>query len=316
MTGIHRQPDQTPDAHLFRTREYDLVKEFVIALGIVLALSLLLAGIFSSPDRKPITLQSWAQAAPNDVVATATAELAGTSTSATYGPPYNNAGSGQQIGPFKLQRWAGIRIPVDSARELVVSPLSTIPDDTELTDALRIWQQAGANQQASWAAHYSDALAAAQDGDPSKVQPGDYGPVPLLADRFLQLAQGGGLESLLAAPNAFYPADQTRALLLLADGSYLEDQARAEHLGGDQWGMMNESGNYPGQPWMWLYTFWYQVKPFSTSGNADALVWGLMAVLTLGLVLLPFIPGLRSLPRHLGVHRLIWRAANPADRSG
>ena len=61
--------------------------------------------------------------------------------------------------------------------------------------------------------------------------------------------------------------------------------------------MMNETGNYPGQPWMWLYTFWYQVKPFSTSDNADALVWGLMMVLTLALILLPFIPGLRSLPR-------------------
>ena len=58
---------------------------------------------------------------------------------------------------------------------------------------------------------------------------------------------------------------------------------------------------------MWLYTFWYQVKPFSTSGNADALVWGLMALLTLIFILMPFIPGLRSLPRHLGVHRLIWR---------
>jgi hypothetical protein len=58
---------------------------------------------------------------------------------------------------------------------------------------------------------------------------------------------------------------------------------------------------------MWLYTFWYQVKPFSTSDNADALVWGLMAVLTVLLVFVPFIPGLRSLPKHLGVHRLIWR---------
>ncbi|HEY8826898.1 MAG TPA: hypothetical protein VIM17_03970 [Jatrophihabitantaceae bacterium] len=63
----------------------------------------------------------------------------------------------------------------------------------------------------------------------------------------------------------------------------------------------------PGQPWMWLYTFWYQVQPFSTSGNADALVWGVMAVLTAALVFVPFIPGLRSLPKHLGVHRLIWR---------
>jgi hypothetical protein len=71
--------------------------------------------------------------------------------------------------------------------------------------------------------------------------------------------------------------------------------------------MMNETGNYPGQAWLWLYTFWYQVKPFSTSENADALVWGLMALLSLALVLVPFIPGLRSLPRYLGVHRLIWR---------
>ena len=71
--------------------------------------------------------------------------------------------------------------------------------------------------------------------------------------------------------------------------------------------MMNETGRYPGQAWLWLYTFWYQVKPFSTSGNADALVWAVMAVLSLGFVLIPFIPGLRSLPRHLGVHKLIWR---------
>jgi hypothetical protein len=58
---------------------------------------------------------------------------------------------------------------------------------------------------------------------------------------------------------------------------------------------------------MWLYTFWYQVEPFSSSGNADALVWGLMVVLSAGLVLLPFIPGLRSIPRWIPLHRLIWR---------
>ena len=96
-------------------------------------------------------------------------------------------------------------------------------------------------------------------------------------------------------------------MLLLSDGAYLEDTAVADHLGGDQWGMMNEVGNYPGQPWMWLYTFWYQVKPFSTSENADAQVWMLMMGLTLALILLPWIPGLRSIPRWIPVHRLIWR---------
>ena len=96
-------------------------------------------------------------------------------------------------------------------------------------------------------------------------------------------------------------------MLFIADGTYLEDQARAEHLGGDQWGMMNETGGYPGQAWLWLYTFWYQIPPFSSSDNADALVWALMMVLSLALVLLPFIPGLRSIPRATRVYRLIWR---------
>ena len=45
-----------------------------------------------------------------------------------------------------------------------------------------------------------------------------------------------------------------------------------------------------------------------TSGNADTLVWALMAVLSLGLICVPFIPGVRSIPRWIPVHRLIWRS--------
>ena len=316
MSGTfgRQRKNATPDAHLFPTREYDLVKEFVIALVVVLGLSLLLAAVFSSPDRKAITLQAWAKAAPADVVATATAELAGTSSSASYGPPYNHAAEGQRLGPLPLQKWGGVRIPVDSARGLVLRPLSHVRGDPALTAALARWQRASSDQQISWATKYGDALAAAPGGNPNRAKPGNYGPVPVLAGRFLTLARTGGLHSMLT-PQAFYPGNQTRALLLLSDGAYLEDQARAEHLGGDQWGMMNEVGNYPGQPWMWLYTFWYQIEPFSSSGNADALVWGLMAVLTLGFILVPFIPGLRSLPRHLGVHKLIWRQSDPVIRA-
>ncbi len=302
-----RRRDRTPDAHLFPTRPYDLVKEFVVAVLVMGVLTVVLAAVFSSPDRKAITLADWAKAAPADVVATATAELAGTSTSAGYGAPYNHASEGQKLGPLPLQKWGGVRIPVDSANDLVISPLQTVSGDTVLAGALRVWQAASADQQTKWASAYSDALAAAPDGDPAQVKSGDYGPVPTLANRFLALANSGALEGLLTTRTTFYGGDATKPLLLLADGAYLEDQARADHLGGDQWGMMNETGNYPGQPWMWLYTFWYQVKPFSTSDNADALVWGLMVLLTLGLILLPFIPGLRALPRHLGVHRLIWR---------
>jgi hypothetical protein len=308
-TAVRRRPPapKTPDSHSFPTRPYDLVKEFSVALGIVLALSLALAAVFSSPDRPAISLADWAHQAPNDVVATATAELAGTSTSAGYGAPYNTGSPGQKLGPLALQKWAGVQIPVDSAKDLVLDPLSTVVGDPPLTAALNTWSTATGDQQATWAAAYSDALAATPDGSPATVKTGVYGPVPVLASRFLTLAGSGGLQSQLAGQSTFYSSDQTRPMLLLADGAYLEDQARAENLGGDQWGMMNESGNYPGQPWMWLYTFWYQIKPFSTSDNADALVWGLMMLLTALFIFVPFIPGLRSLPKHLGVHKLIWR---------
>ena len=71
--------------------------------------------------------------------------------------------------------------------------------------------------------------------------------------------------------------------------------------------MMNETGSYPGQVWLWLYTFWYQIKPFSTSANADILVMGVMGVLSLAFILIPFLPGVRDLPRRIPIYKLIWR---------
>ncbi|MEP7193128.1 MAG: hypothetical protein ABI903_09710 [Actinomycetota bacterium] len=307
--------DRTPDSHDFPTRRYDLVKEFVIALVVVIVLSGALAAIFSSPDEKPITMSAWANADPDNLVTTAASELAGTTTSAGYGAPYNNAAEGQKLGPFPLQKWGGIRVPINSA-DLVLGPLSNATGDPVVNTALATWKAATPEQQAKWAQAYTDAIGTAEaDGEPAtgaggevaKVADGDYGPVPALSAGLLALAKSGGLEGALTSSGNFYGGDQTRSLLLLADGSYLEDQAVAQNLGGDQWGMMNEVGNAPGQPWMWLYTFWYQVKPFSTSDNADAEVWGLMMVLTLLLMFLPFIPGLRSIPRWIPIHRLIWR---------
>jgi hypothetical protein len=299
--------DTTADSHDFPTRSYDLVKEFVIALVVVLILGLGLAAIFSSPDEKPITMSSWASAAPNDLIATAAGELAGTTTSATYGAPYNSNSDGQKLGPLSLQKWAGVRLPVDSAG-LVLKPLSGVSGDPSLTSAMATWKTATPDQQTKWATNYVNALALpAAGGDPAKVPKGDYGPVPVMSASFLKLAKTGGLEGILTSSGNFYGGDQTQSILLLSDGAYLEAQADARNLGGEQWGMMNETGNYPGQPWMWLYTFWYQVPPFSTSDNADAQVWGLMMLLTLALMLVPFIPGLRSIPRRIPIHRLIWR---------
>jgi hypothetical protein len=295
-------------------RRYDLVKEFVIALVVVALLTVGLAIVLGSPDRAAITLREWATQAPNDFVATTVAELDGTSGTATYGAPYgNDSTAGQTLGPLALQRWAGVREPIDTAQDFVLAPLSTSTDPATTT-ALTTFNAASADQRSTWAANYGDALTNAPDGDPAKVADGDYGPVPAMAGGMLGMARSGALDGLLQEQGGFFQTNYSRSLLFLADGSYLEDQARAENLGGDQWGMMNETGSYPGQSWLWLYTFWYQIPPFSSSDNADAMVWALMMALSAALVLVPFIPGIRSLPRVLGIYRLVWRT-HYRDRS-
>lgn len=289
-------------------RPYDLVKEFIVAIVVVSVLTVALALVFSSPDDKQITLGQWAKAAPSDFVATASAELAGTSGTATYGAPYtHDKSAAQKIGPLAPQNWPGVTTPVDTAQDFILRPLHGAAVTADLQAPLAAWAAASASQRQAWATSYDDGLTAAQDNDPANVAAGNYGPVPALLGNLLRLAETGGLDGALLSQGHFYETDYTKPTLFLADGTYLESRSRAEHLGGDQWGMMNETGNYPGQAWLWLYTFWYQVPPFSTSGNADALVWALMGILTLGFVLLPFLPGVRSIPKISRVYRLIWR---------
>ena len=86
------------------------------------------------------------------------------------------------------------------------------------------------------------------------------------------------------------------------------------NLTGEQWGVMNETGSYPGQPWLWLYTLWYQVPGWSNSANIDMIAVYMTGLATVLLLCVPFIPGLRDVPRLIPVHRLIWRRwSGPGD---
>ena len=294
-------------------RRYDIIKEGVIALVVVSLLTLLLAVVFSSPDEPQLTFQGWATSAPDNFYATAVQELAGTSESAGYGPPYNTAADGVSIGPIAPQQWFGVTHPVDAANDFVLTPLRSQQQRADVAAALKVWDAATADQQLSWATDYDTALTDAE-GDTAKVATGDYGPVPALAKGLTDMAAAGTLDGILMSQGNFYQTDFTKQILFLGDGSYLDDAATDAHLQGNTWGMMNETGSYPGQAWLWLYSFWYQLPQFNSdnpddylTSNADALIFYIMAVLSIGLVLLPFIPGLRSIPRWIPIHRLIWR---------
>ncbi len=131
------------------------------------------------------------------------------------------------------------------------------------------------------------------------------------------MAQSGALDGVLISSKQFYTTDYTKVLLFLADGSYLGNIAQNRHLLGEQWGMMNETGSYPGQAWLWLYTMWYQISPMSTSGNGDVEVIAIMTALSLVLLAVPLIPGVRDIPGWLPLHRVIWRRyyAEQRDRA-
>jgi len=297
-----------------RKREYDLFKELTVGVIVMGLLTIGLAVGFGSPDESSVTLKAWAVAAPADFVATAAAELGGSSDTAGYGAPYNTtADASQTIGPIDLQSLSGVQIPINTAVDLVTAPLSV---QSNPPSELAQWNNASPDQQAAWATAYSDALTAAYppdtrageaNFDATKVAAGDYGPVPALATGLLTMAQTGALDGAIQNEGGFFNLDYTKSILFLGDGTYFVGLADAAHLTGDQWGMMNETGNFPGQSWLWLFSFWYQVPGVGDASNADILVVGIMLVLTVLLAIVPFIPGLRTLPRWIPLHKLVWK---------
>jgi hypothetical protein len=296
------------------TRHYDIVKEATIAGLVVVILVVALAAILSSPDEPPVTVQSWATVAPADFMATTASELAGTSETATYGPPYNNTpGAAQRIG-ISWQSLAGVRLPIDTAEDFVLSPLSTVaPTNPTLARALARYRAADEATQKAWNAAYLKAVEKVtfHNGIPS-VPPAADGPVPVLVAAELTIARSGALDADLLAQHPFYGTNYTKPLLFLEDGDYFSSLAQAQHLTGSQWGVMNETGSYPGQPWLWLYTLWYQLPGFRNSANVDLIAIYLTGAATILLLLVPFIPGLRDVPQMVPVHRLVWRSWNRA----
>jgi len=288
---------------------YDILKEAFVAFLAVAVLIVLLAVVFSSPDDAAVTLKRWSLANPVDFAQTAITELDGTSATASYGPPYNSTpDAAQHIGFFEPAQWFGVHQPIDTAHDFVIYPLSTLVNQPTVQAALKLYENAPSAQQNAWTTAYEKAVGNATEvGGRLHVPAGRYGPVGVMIGTLTDMSQSGGLDGTLLSEGQFYNTNYTKPLLFIADGTYLADLAQAQNLQGPQWGMMNEAGNYPGQAWLWLYTMWYQVPPMKTSTNADLEVWSIMMVLSLGLIFLPFIPILRSIPRWTRVYRLIWR---------
>ena len=324
-------------------RPYDLAKEVTISGVIVAVLVVGLSILFASPDPPAVTMQQWAKEAPKDFLATTLSELDGTSTSATYGPPYQSAsaqnGSTQSLGPISPQTWFGETIPVDPLRDFVAAPLRSVPDHTGVTQALDTWSSASSGERETWSKAYTAALDRASASDVATLTVPDAGPLPVILTAQYELAAAGGLDDALKAnearPAIWYGNDQTFALLYFGDsgaggsasdcisagdplpadgGCWYYNQSVANtaprfagYLDGGTWGVMNEVGNWPGAWWLAPYSFWYQWG-YGANGAAGDLfaMLATVVVFALPLLLLPWIPGLRDIPRLTRVYRVMW----------
>jgi hypothetical protein len=307
-----------------RYAPYDLIKELCVAVGVIGLMAVVLTVLFSSPDDKPSTIAQWSQELPANFVAAASKQLDGTSGTAEYGAPYNHNGEGQHAAFLYPQKWLGVSHPINTANDFVIAPLETVPNDQALHNALAEYKAAPEKQKKEWSEAYAKPLeeyetALEEKKAPPKtvtvdattgsvtVQAAGAGPVPVMMAGLLSLAKTGGLEGGLVTSSQFFQTDYTKPLLFMADGGLLSERAEGQHLLGEQWGIMNETGSFPGQPWLWLYALWYQVEPFKSSENADILVMLVMGVLSLAFICIPFIPGVNILPRKIPLFKVIWK---------
>jgi len=296
-----------------RFAPYDIVRELIVVLVIVTGVVVIFAGTLSSPDVAPLTLKSIALQTPQNFVQTSLDSLDGNSPITSYGPPYNNqSGSVQSIGPVSIQRWIGVHIPINTAQDFVLGPLEReTVGNPALASALATFDAASPATQAQWESSYNTALAkATARGAVLSVPPcAACGPVTVMMSNILALGQSGAMDGLLLTSGRFFETDYTRPLLFMSTTDAFAGLAAKYNMVGSTWGVMNETGNYPGQAWLWLYTMLYQIPPYTTAwaASADAMAILTVTILSLLLLLIPWIPGLNRLPRYLPVYRLIWR---------
>ena len=132
----------------------------------------------------------------------------------------------------------------------------------------------------------------------------------------LSMARGGALDADLLAQQPFYGTDYTKPLLFLEDGKLLLVPRPAQHLTGSQWGVMNETGSYPGQPWLWLYTLWYQIPGWRTSANVDLIAIYMTGIATILLLWYRSSPGFATSRADPGAPPGLADSGGPAVQAG
>ena len=284
--------------------------KYPIIAGVLAGVLIVLAIFAGSPNWPRASLQETDTKDPGGALLAMTMELDGTS------PSWSNT---EEPG-----------MPGTPAEVFVLGPVRAHGDllhpHGEVVSALQQYELASPEQQHTWAGNFHKALDSitpmsggsmggmegVQSPDFMKVDSltGDFGPVPTIVKGDLELAQSGLLDSHLEGLEPGHTLHLVN--ICLYDHPSMLNDAVAEGLTDDQWGMVKERGFAVG-PWYLIIPAVIHVElPGGSTGLGFAL-WNLLFA-AIVILALPLLPGLRDLPRWLRLHRLIYRYPIPSDK--
>ncbi len=291
----------------YRMVPEDFVKHLFSTLVIVAVVVLLASILFGVPEKQPLTIKSYSTQQPVAFEQMALRALDGQGAIASYGPPYNHGTSGLQS---PMQAAVGVIHPINAATDFILRPLSMASQiNPSIKTSLAQFQNATPAQRAAWENAYATALnKGTYAGGSVHTLAGNYGPLPALMNDVLNLGKSGLMSGALIRNGSVVTRFDNQNYLLFLQGAPLHQAAQPLQLAGEQWGIIHSAvPGYPGAWWMTIPTWIYQWPPVTSSPAADALALFIGFLFWLVLALIPWIPGLNTLPRYLGVHRLIWK---------
>ncbi|WDL96617.1 hypothetical protein [Alicyclobacillus sp. ALC3] len=278
---------------------YPIVGLLVVAVVMVLGFAV------GSPDWPQATIKKVSAMQPGGAIWAVAQELDGTSASYTNTHEYGMS---------------------DPAKRLVIDPLKSASWALSPNEQIALHQFLAANisQQTKWAMNYDKAIQKTVGTNgmggggmgttpvPSMTKieslTGNFGPVPVMAQSILKLAQNGYLETYFQgiSPSNVYQYTN----IWLYDQPYLLNTAIQNGLTDDQWGMIKERGFFVG-PWYLIVPAIAHVELPGGSTGLGFIFWnGLIALFFV--VLFPLVPGFRSIPKYLRLYKLVY-AVNPVE---
>ncbi|MDQ6905650.1 MAG: hypothetical protein M3176_02365 [Chloroflexota bacterium] len=283
---------------------------------VLLVVVAILAAVVGSPNWPRDTIAGVSTANPGGAILAFTQELAGTATSTANAQERGVGDPGQAfvLGPLR-------------AAAPLVGPISlpNLPtlQAADVQQAITTYNAASPDQQRSWASHYEKALGTITPGggnatsegisspDFTKVGTltGDFGPVPVLVEAGVKLAQSGYLQQYLQAVDPGHSFHLTD--IWLYDHPDLLNTAVDQGLTDDQWGMVKERGFAVGPWYLAVPSVFHVYLPRGATGRGFVL-WNLLFAAIL-LFLVPLVPGVRDLPSSLKLYRFIYRYPTPGE---